>query len=80
MIKTVPTMIKRLLNYFNQESELTKLRREVKTLAALLNQFTAIYTQEIKDIKSGIEVRDARDQMLINAVVELQEKGVIYAN
>lgn len=73
-------MIKRILNYFNQESELTKLRREVKTLAALLNQFTAIYAQEIKDIKSGIEVRDARDQMLINAVVELQEKGVIYAN
>lgn len=73
-------MIKRLLNYFNRESEVTKLRREIKTLAALLNQFTAIYTQEIKDIKSGIEVRDARDQMLINAVVELQEKGVIYAN
>lgn len=73
-------MIKRLINWIRREDEIRLLGRDLVKLAVTINMMVDHYEKELKDIKASIEVRDARDQMLVNAVVELQEKGVIYAN
>lgn len=73
-------MIKRLINWIRREDEIKTLRSDLNRLASTLNMAVSYYEKNLNEIKASMEVRDARDQMLVNAVVELQEKGVIYAN
>lgn len=73
-------MIKRLINYINKESELKQLRRDTNKNLQLLVQLAEAVVLNRKAMEETIKAIEAREQMLTTAVLELQEKGVIYAN
>ena len=69
-------MIKRLLNYIRREDEIKRLKRDVQCMSILINRMHETFSAEISRLEHSMMAVQAREELLTDAVVELQEKNI----
>ena len=69
-------MIKRFLNWIRREDEIKRLKRDVQCLTILQNRMHETFTFEISRLEHSMIAVQAREELLVDEVIRLQEKNI----